>query len=241
MKGEKRTFASLISAHFGFSLTALLGLVFVDTSLSAAKGSSQLKQGKEGEAAGKNSFFSTSGKVEVKSSNFPFSTKSEKMRMRSFEDNPRQLLFKFRYKGQTEKLASLGSGELRSQFGIFLNAENQCNALYIMWRISEGRLAVQQKSNPGKSTHQQCLNNGYKNLKPSFSAKLPRLVRDEEHLLQAKLESSDVLVVSLDGTQIWKGSVPTQRGGAGFIGVRSDNVNLDFNATGLKSGLTNEP
>jgi hypothetical protein len=39
---------------------------------------------------------------------------------------------KFTYLGPTKEVAHLGSGEVRSQFGIKLRAQNDCNVVYIM-------------------------------------------------------------------------------------------------------------
>lgn len=75
---------------------------------------------------------------------------------------------KFTYLGPTKEVAHLGSGEVRSQFGIRLRAHDDCNAVYVIWHFApDQRIAVSVKRNPGKRTHADCLDHGYiNNIKP---------------------------------------------------------------------------
>src|SRR5262249_2345049 len=41
----------------------------------------------------------------------------------------------FVYRGETEKMRELGSGQLRRQLGLKLRAANGCNLVYAMWRL----------------------------------------------------------------------------------------------------------
>jgi hypothetical protein len=96
---------------------------------------------------------------------------------------------KFTYLGPTKEVARLGNGEVRSQFGIKLRAQDTCNIVYVMWHFSPDRkIAVSVKRNPGQRTHEDCLDNGYiNNIKPRVSA-LPQSVSpDEPHTLRASM------------------------------------------------------
>src|SRR5579863_7064170 len=115
---------------------------------------------------------------------------------------------KFTYLGPTPEVSHLGSGEVRSQFGIKLRAQDTCNIVYVMWHFApDQRIAVSVKRNPGQRTHADCLDHGYiSNFKPRISAS-PRLVSpDEPHTLRASMIGSNLTVIA-DGTVVWEGDL----------------------------------
>ena len=58
---------------------------------------------------------------------------------------------KFAYLGPTMEVSRLGNGEVRSQFGIKLRAQDTCNIVYIMWHLApDQKIAVSVKRNPGQ-------------------------------------------------------------------------------------------
>jgi len=149
---------------------------------------------------------------------------------------------RFKYLGRTAKVARLGSGEVREQFGLKLRAADACNLVYAMWRFKPtASLVVSVKSNPGQHTSAECGNAGYTNIEPSSSKPVLAPVRDSSHTLRASLSGS-ALRVFVDGDVVWEGDVGQQAlTFDGPVGVRSDNVRVQFKffapATGDNSGL----
>jgi hypothetical protein len=131
---------------------------------------------------------------------------------------------RLRYLGPTKESKRLASGELRRQFGFKLRAANTCNVVYVMWHIEpDTRVAASVKNNPGMTTHAQCDAHGYRNLKPSHQSPVPVLRPREWHRLRASL-AGETLMVSLDGTAVWQGTIGAD--GMSFdgpVGMRSDN------------------
>ena len=73
---------------------------------------------------------------------------------------------RFRYLGETEDRSLLRSGAERTQIGLKLKAQDDCNVLYVMWRVSPvSNLVVSVKSNPGQHRHAECGNSGYTNIR----------------------------------------------------------------------------
>jgi len=137
---------------------------------------------------------------------------------------------KFTYLGPTKDVASLGSGEVRSQFGIKLRAQDDCNVIYVMWHfVPDQKIAVSIKRNPGKRTHAQCLDRGYiNNLKPRLSDAPPAVEPNQPHVLTATMSGSD-LSVTADNKLVWWGDLgPIALALRGPVGLRSDNARLLF-------------
>lgn len=132
----------------------------------------------------------------------------------------------FTYLGRTE-VSRLGSGEVRSQFGLKLRAQNACNLIYAMWRMEpEAKLVVSIKKNPGATMSSECGNRGYENIKPRRTMPLPMLRPGDTHALNADLRGT-ALRVSVDGSPVWEGDVgPEANDLTGPPGIRSDNVRL---------------
>jgi hypothetical protein len=139
----------------------------------------------------------------------------------------RAVTVRFTYFGPTNQKSALANGEVRSQFGLKLRAQNPCNLVYAVWRFSEGKMVVQVKKNDGQSTHKQCRDNGYTTI-----GSVPlSITTGEEHTFGAVIDG-DLLMVSADGKEVWQGHV----GQAaltfdGPVGVRSDNARLIFDLT----------
>ncbi len=136
---------------------------------------------------------------------------------------------RFTYLGATASEATLASGQSRRQLGLKLRADDACNLIYVMWRIEpESRLVVSIKRNPSEHSSAQCGNRGYQNVKPQFSAAVPRLTPGQSHSLRAELHGSE-LRASIDGRLAWQGGLGADGAGLhGPAGVRSDNVRAEF-------------
>jgi hypothetical protein len=66
---------------------------------------------------------------------------------------PQNATLKFTFLGPTKEVSHLGNGQVRSQFGIKLRAQDTCNIVYVMWHFSpDQKIAVSAKPNPGKHT-----------------------------------------------------------------------------------------
>jgi hypothetical protein len=135
----------------------------------------------------------------------------------------------FTYLGPTAETSVLGSGAVRTQFGLKLRAQDACNLLYVMWRVQPvPELVVSLKSNPGQSTSAQCANNGYQNLKPQTSAAIPVLAPGDAHKLRGEIQGQE-LRAYVDGKLVWQG--PLDATGVdlkGPVGMRTDNAHLEF-------------
>ncbi len=140
----------------------------------------------------------------------------------------------FTYLGPSATEAKLASGETRRQFGLKLRAQDACNLVYAMWRISpESELVVSVKSNPGEHTSAECGNRGYHNVKPLHSSRVPVLRPGDKHSLGAEM-NGEQLRVSVDGAIVWDGKVGMEAlGFDGPVGIRSDNARLEI---GLQAG-----
>jgi hypothetical protein len=136
----------------------------------------------------------------------------------------------FSYLGPTAEVSHLGSGEVRSQFGIKLRVQDTCNIVYIMWHFApDQKIAVSVKRNPGQRTHEECLDRGYiNNMKPRVSAPAPPVRPDEPHSLSASMQGSNLSVMA-DERVVWQGDLgPVAMEFNGPVGLRSDNARVIF-------------
>ena len=136
---------------------------------------------------------------------------------------------RFVYLGPSVEQKPLSSGEMRSQIGLKLRAEDGCNLLYAMWRIApKPGLVVSLKRNPGMHSSGDCGNGGYTNLKARGGLRVPAFQPGERHAIRAE-ERGGELRVLVDGAPAWEGTLPPEalslRGPAG---VRSDNGRFDL-------------
>jgi hypothetical protein len=135
----------------------------------------------------------------------------------------------FRYVGPTNQEAKLGSGQVRTQFGLKLRAQDPCNLVYVMWRIEpESKLVVSLKRNPSEHTSAQCRNRGYTNIKPRKASPMPRLEAGQSHTLRAEMKDQE-LRVFVDNKEIWEGDLGSDAARLqGPVGIRTDNAQLEF-------------
>jgi hypothetical protein len=145
---------------------------------------------------------------------------------------------RFTYRGGSKTETPLGSGAIRRQFGFKLHAQDPCNLVYAMWRIApKDELVVSVKSNPGLKTSAECGNRGYKDIKPARSSPVPAMPVGSTHSLRAEMTDEE-LGVYADDKLVWEGAVgPLAMRFHGPVGIRSDNVNLEFE---LRAGQTGE-
>jgi hypothetical protein len=136
---------------------------------------------------------------------------------------------RFRYVGPSPDAKPLASGEIRRQIGLKLHALNQCNLLYVMWRIEpKAELVVSIKRNPGQSTHEECGAHGYTNIKPQRTVVLAPVTPGESHALRAELSGSDLSVYA-DNVLAWQGSLGSALDGVdGPLGLRTDNARFEL-------------
>jgi hypothetical protein len=142
---------------------------------------------------------------------------------------------RFTYSGSTPNAKPLGSGAIRSQFGLKLHAGDPCNLVYVMWRIEpDKKIVVSVKSNPGQNTSAECGNRGYTNIKPTHSAPAPAVNPGETHTLRAEMTGA-ALSVYADEKLVWQGSVGADAAALpGPVGIRSDNAALQFQLFALE-------
>ena len=159
-------------------------------------------------------------------------------KMRTYVTKPSEqsLEVRFHYAGPTSKGSALGSGQMRRQFGLKLRAQDPCNLVYVMWRIDpESKLVVSVKRNPADHTSAQCGNRGYKNIKPRKASAVPHLSPGESHTLRAEMKQQE-LRVFIDNHEVWNGDIGADAAGLdGTVGLRSDNVRLEFDLKARQS------
>jgi hypothetical protein len=136
---------------------------------------------------------------------------------------------RFTYLGPSGRQLPLASGEMRSQIGLKLRAEDGCNLLYAMWRIApKPGLVVSLKRNPGQHSSGDCGNGGYTNLRPRRGARIGAFGPGEHHTIRAE-QRGDELRVVVDGQQAWEGVLPPEATSLqGPPGFRSDNGRFDL-------------
>jgi hypothetical protein len=135
----------------------------------------------------------------------------------------------FVYQGPSQDMAPLASGEVRRQFGLKLRARDTCNVVYVMWHIEPtSGIHVSVKSNPGKTEHSQCGDQGYLNVAPSWWRRdLPNIRAGERRVLRASIDARE-LRVTVDGAPAWVGTLPPEAlTFDGPAGMRSDNGDFD--------------
>lgn len=142
---------------------------------------------------------------------------------------PQAVEARLTYLGPARDSSSLGSGEMRRQFGLKLRAQDGCNLVYAVWRIKpKSELVVSIKRNPDQHSSSECGNHGYRNIKASHSTPVPQLTPGDSHSLLADINGSKMRV-SVDGTVVWEGDLgPEALAFDGPVGVRTDNGRFEF-------------
>ncbi|HEY5925774.1 MAG TPA: hypothetical protein VIV11_29005 [Kofleriaceae bacterium] len=140
----------------------------------------------------------------------------------------------FTYDGVTATTSALASGATRAQLGLKLRAQNSCNVIYVMWRVSpKSEITVQVKANPGSATHEDCGITGYTRVKAAVRKPPPALEPNTQHTLAAAIER-DELVVWADHEVVWRGTLPAPaRNLTGPAGFRIDNVKAKVSLDGV--------
>ena len=136
---------------------------------------------------------------------------------------------RFTYLGPSARQLPLASGEMRSQIGLKLRAEDGCNLLYAMWRIApKPGVVVSLKRNPGQHRSDDCGNGGYTNLRPKRGARIEAFRVGEHHAIRAE-QRGDELRVLVDGQLAWEGALPPEATSLqGPPGFRSDNGRFEL-------------
>ncbi len=144
----------------------------------------------------------------------------------------------FTFRGDSDTVRELASGQARRQLGLKLRAQNGCNLVYVMWRLDpKPKLEVSVKINPGMVTHKECGADGYTKIKATKSAPVPELAAGENHTLRAEI-MGDELLAWIDDALVWRGVLPdTARSIAGPAGLRSDNLMFDLVAFSAPTGV----
>jgi hypothetical protein len=160
-------------------------------------------------------------------------TSSDEMRavQRDHGQHATRARLEFRFQGNSTLTKPLGSGLVRRQIGLKLDATDPCNLLYVMWRTYPDQvIEVSIKRNPGEDTSSECGNEGYSDL-----AVIPEPADvTHSHLLEADAsrgpDGSLSLAVSADGRLLRRLTVSSSAASAlnGPIGIRSDNGRYRF-------------
>jgi hypothetical protein len=139
---------------------------------------------------------------------------------------------RFSYLGPTTQQIALASGASRQQLGLKLRAADPCNLVYVMWRLEpKAQLVVSVKTNSDQHSSSQCGNRGYRNIKPQFHGPLPTITPGVAHRLAAQIRADQVWVYA-DGSLVWQGPLGSDAATLrGPVGLRTDNVRLDFQLT----------
>jgi hypothetical protein len=173
----------------------------------------------------------TSGAIATLASGL-LQTPSAEMRAtaRDHGHHARSALLRFTYRRATDEVETLGSGAVRTQIGLKLQANDPCNLVYVMWREEPVHsIVVSVKRNPGQTTSTQCGNRGYTDVATVPLATDPAVRGHATHRLQARTtpraDGSMSLTVLADGeTVVHQRLTATLTSGlSGPIGVRSDN------------------
>lgn len=179
----------------------------------------------------------TSGSIERLASGL-LQTRSPQMRAveRDSGRHAQWARLRFRYVQPSVGTSPLGSGAMRRQLGLKLQAGDPCNLLYLMWwEYPAHQIAISVKRNPGQSTSAECGNRGYTDV-----ARIPfpiaPSVRDRRtHVLEARshreADGALALTVLADGVRVYRDRLGADvtSGLDGPIGVRSDNGTYRFN------------
>lgn len=134
----------------------------------------------------------------------------------------------FMYLGPTREISRLANGEVRHQFVLAPRAKDICNMVYVGWHFLApdpvDTIVVQVKSNPGKRTHEACLDNGYQTV-ASFAA--PPVRVNQEHTFTASIDGQ-ILTVTMDGTATRVVLPDLALAFDGPDSLRSDNAHVIF-------------
>ena len=171
----------------------------------------------------------------------PLQTRSPQMRAVE-RDNGRHAQWarlRFRYVRPSVGTSPLGSGAIRRQLGLKLQAGDPCNLLYVMWwEYPVHQIVISVKRNPGQDASAECGNRGYTDV-ARIPLRLAPTVRDvRTHVLEARThrepDGTLSLTVIADGARVSRTRLGADltAGLNGPIGVRSDNGTYRFTLLG---------
>ncbi|MCE9671378.1 hypothetical protein LY474_26590 [Myxococcus stipitatus] len=134
---------------------------------------------------------------------------------------------RFTVLGPSSVQKPLASGAERRQVGLKLRAQDGCNVIYVMWRVTpKPGVVVNYKRNVGQRLSAECGNRGYALIKPTQGLRVPAPSPGEEHSLRARLQGTRLRVWA-DGALAWEGTLPAEAlDFDGPVGMRSDNLRL---------------
>lgn len=142
---------------------------------------------------------------------------------------------RFRYRQASDGTATLGSGAIRRQIGLKLQAGDPCNLVYVMWwEYPLHQIAISVKRNPGQRTSAECGNRGYTDVAKIPTGPDPSARDERTHVLEARTrrdaDGTLSLTVLADGARVADERLSTglTAGLEGPIGVRSDNGSYRF-------------
>lgn len=142
---------------------------------------------------------------------------------------------RFRYVQPSDDTSTLGSGAVRRQLGLKLQAGDPCNLLYVMWwEYPTHQIAISVKRNPGQVTSAECGNRGYLDIAKIPLAVSPSVRDHRTHVLEARshreADGTLALTVLADGVRVYRDHLGSDltAGLDGPIGVRTDNGTYRF-------------
>ena len=159
-----------------------------------------------------------------------FRTRSGNFRANFAGAKRRHVGLRFKYRGPSQGMIPLASGEERRQIGLKLRAADSCNLIYVMWHLAPSHeIEVSVKHNPGQSRHEECRDHGYRFIRPSWQwDQLRPIEPGEQRDLRASLRGRQ-LKVWTDGRLAWRGTLPEEIFQFdGPAGVRSDNGEFEI-------------
>jgi hypothetical protein len=160
---------------------------------------------------------------QVKQSAEGFRVESNSSRFEIVGSDGESLALQVRYDGATGSTSTLASGASVSQVALKLRSLNQCNLVYVARRFSpKSEIVIMIKENPGKSTHQECGDGGYKRI---GSVALPSVQTGQTFSIGGSFQNNK-LSVSYEGKEVWTGEVAFDR--KGDSGVRTDNSKVSI-------------
>jgi len=135
---------------------------------------------------------------------------------------------RFTYLGQSDEAVPLSDGEMRTQIGLKLRSEDDCNVVYVMWHLSPDQIVeVSVKTNPGVHNSEECDDAGYQFLEPEKSEGAPAPIKPgKQRSIEAAIEG-DRIKVWVDGKLNWVGKLPEEATVLqGSAGIRADNMKV---------------
>lgn len=138
---------------------------------------------------------------------------------------------RFKLLGDSQTTKPLGSGLVRRQIGLKVNAADPCNLVYVMWRAYPDRaIEISTKRNPGQTTSAQCGNRGYTDVAVIPRPAAPNATHTLEVRTRRVADGGLVVAVYADARLARRVTLGPElaSGLEGPVGVRSDNGDYLF-------------